>query len=338
MNSHKAMKKKKRKNFMEGMGGELPLRNVSGGNNPEAHVPEDLDLAGFETELSRLKGLSEEELANEVMKDTTPEDRRIIAAMTELAMADVTPEEYHAFYDMMQIMGEAMGVGPSKKEEPRHRVSARKPAHKPMKDASGRTLVLKIQMKDVHKPPMWREVEVPADADFLDLHHVVQTVMGFEDYHLWQFHRPGDREMSISETLDDDDMYMDFGIEKKEPSETPLTEYLAAKGDVMEYEYDYGDSWEFTVQVKDVREKKTEFPVCTKFKCEVNPLEDSGGIWGYEVNRENLAQWDGLTKKERKERASEQCFDSPDEYYSYLKSSLFDIDAVNRRLKSFWQG
>ena len=54
-------------------------------------------------------------------------------------------------------------------------------------DLKEKSLLLKIQMKRVTKPMMWREVEVPADMSILDLHDVIQCVVGLESSHLWQF-------------------------------------------------------------------------------------------------------------------------------------------------------
>jgi Plasmid pRiA4b ORF-3-like protein len=36
-------------------------------------------------------------------------------------------------------------------------------------------------------PPIWREVEVPTSITLLVLHDIIQAVMGWFDYHLWEF-------------------------------------------------------------------------------------------------------------------------------------------------------
>ncbi len=36
-------------------------------------------------------------------------------------------------------------------------------------------------------PPIWREVEVPTSITLKVLHDIVQAVMGWFDYHLWEF-------------------------------------------------------------------------------------------------------------------------------------------------------
>jgi|SRR5208337_1851981 len=37
------------------------------------------------------------------------------------------------------------------------------------------------------EPAIWREVEAPTSITFLELHHIVQSAMSWEDCHLWEF-------------------------------------------------------------------------------------------------------------------------------------------------------
>src|SRR3990172_76703 len=45
---------------------------------------------------------------------------------------------------------------------------------------------VKAVLKNV-RPPIWRRIQVPGDMPLHKLHSVIQTVMGWEDYHLHQF-------------------------------------------------------------------------------------------------------------------------------------------------------
>ncbi|MDE7430627.1 MAG: plasmid pRiA4b ORF-3 family protein, partial [Lachnospiraceae bacterium] len=137
--------------------------------------------------------------------------------MFSLSALGVTPEEYAQFYHLYNLTGElsenlfegkgdfddkifapGFGNGFSRK---RTEIKG----YEPLKDASGYTLVLKIQMKGVNKPPMWREVEVPADFNFMQLHDTIQTVTGLEDCHLWQFNKKAyDESLQIGVEMDED--------------------------------------------------------------------------------------------------------------------------------------
>jgi Plasmid pRiA4b ORF-3-like protein len=45
---------------------------------------------------------------------------------------------------------------------------------------------IKITLNDI-KPVIWRRVEVPLTSSLKALHEVIQPVMLFENYHLFQF-------------------------------------------------------------------------------------------------------------------------------------------------------
>ena len=307
---------KKRKNFMEGWSGG-PVKEAS--------------------HLQEIHDIMDELVSDPVMKamlDSMPEEGRIcFTRMFELAMMGVKPEEYKAFYQMFGLIGssfeseEASGMSfPGRKK----RVDIKE--NPKMENASDKTLVLKIQMKGVVKPPMWREVEVPADYDFLKLHDVIQMVTGLENSHLWQFGIDAyDDSLIIGVPMDDYGYGLDFLTD--DAGETPLTRYLHEKGDRLEYVYDFGDYWVFTVEVKKIIDRKCEFPVCVKFKSDLNALEDFGGPWNYVEAREDLADWDTLGKEERKERMEMHCFDSENDYIDFLESHKICIDEVNARLK-----
>ena len=45
---------------------------------------------------------------------------------------------------------------------------------------------VKITLKDT-KPPVWRKVMLPEHITFEELHHVIQMLFGWKDYHLHAF-------------------------------------------------------------------------------------------------------------------------------------------------------
>jgi hypothetical protein len=139
---------------------------------------------------------------------------------------------------------------------------------------SSEVLTLRVELAGT-SPLVWRRVLVNASSTFEDLHDVLQLAMGWEDYHLHAF-RVGDLRIGIADDDDDD--------------EAPLTDEASVSlGDVVGvggrfvYEYDFGDCWEHDVEVEasDEVPRALERPVCVggERAC---PLEDSGGVAGYE--------------------------------------------------------
>jgi hypothetical protein len=46
---------------------------------------------------------------------------------------------------------------------------------------------LKITLDGI-KPPIWCRIQVRGDISLFKLHKIIQVAMGWEDYHLHQFH------------------------------------------------------------------------------------------------------------------------------------------------------
>lgn len=137
-------------------------------------------------------------------------------------------------------------------------------------EADKKTLVLRIQLDYVTKPPMWRKVEVPADMTFDRLHRVIQCVMGWDGGHLHQFVT---KTAFIGDTSMDDDF---GGGPDLDDTEVVISQYLRAKGDKLKYEYDFGDGWEHTVSVLEVKDEVCEAPKLLQTKGG-KPVEDCGG-------------------------------------------------------------
>lgn len=49
-----------------------------------------------------------------------------------------------------------------------------------------KVLQLKIALSDI-KPEIWRRVQVKDSINFEEFHEIIQEVMGWEDYHLYEF-------------------------------------------------------------------------------------------------------------------------------------------------------
>lgn len=151
------------------------------------------------------------------------------------------------------------------------------------------TAETKAKMKTVHefritlrgiRPPIWRRIRVPTNYSFWDLHVAIQDAMGWLDSHLHAFRPESDDEIEIG--IPSDDPFVEDTIEMLAGWHTPMTEYLAAPGDRIEYAYDFGDDWTHDVVLDAVveRESRRKYPICVD-GARACPPEDCGGVQGY---------------------------------------------------------
>ncbi len=138
---------------------------------------------------------------------------------------------------------------------------------------------LKITIRGVSKPPIWRRVLVQTDITLRDLHEIIQRVMGWGNCHLhvftteWQEYGSPDPELGhVSD------------------QKVRLEQVLAGQGDRLRYTYDFGDDWEHDIVVEQTLtpEPGQAYPRCLAGKGACPP-EDCGGIWGYTELKEILA-------------------------------------------------
>jgi hypothetical protein len=144
-------------------------------------------------------------------------------------------------------------------------------------------LQLKIQIKGISKPPVWRKLLVPDHFTFHRLHQIIQAAFGWEDYHLYQF-SPNGYGSSPQIGLEDEEWTDEDLISAKK---VKLKEYLGQKGKTFTYIYDFGDDWTHRIVVEEVIDQKAIRAelLAGKGAC---PPEDCGGAWGYEDMKEAL--------------------------------------------------
>lgn len=159
----------------------------------------------------------------------------------------------------------------------------RPPLHEP------RILRIRAEL-DTSDPPIWREVDIRSDATLDVVHQVLQTAFGWEDAHLHRFAlggHPFDHGSQI--------FLCPFDLEEGEPdddggvsaAEVRIDETLQDPGDVLAYVYDYGDSWELTLRLEEVREAANDAPIAALVDgARAAPPEDSGGA----TDAESLAE------------------------------------------------
>jgi len=144
---------------------------------------------------------------------------------------------------------------------------------------------LAIALDEV-KPPVRRRVEVQLAVRLDQLHRIIQIVMGWENYHLYEFRVGRDVVYGIS--------YRDRDF----PGTSPLPAKKATLADILaqarnksfKYVYDIGDDWRHTVKLQAIADAEPEatYPrlLSAQGRC---PPEDVGGTWGYALYLEAMA-------------------------------------------------
>ena len=106
---------------------------------------------------------------------------------------------------------------------------------------------LRIELQDTD-PVIWRQVEVPTSVTLKVLHDIIQAVMGWLNYHLWEF-TIGKQRYGLPTNED-------WGTESRiEASKVRLRDVLKSRKNVIDYLYDFGDSWEHRITVTNIRPK-----------------------------------------------------------------------------------
>jgi hypothetical protein len=146
---------------------------------------------------------------------------------------------------------------------------------------AGDVYQLKITLRGVAKPPVWRRIAVPASVTLDLLHEVIQRVMGWEDGHLHVFSTPR-RDYGMPDS--------DLG--HADERKVTLAEVLARPGATMRYTYDFGDDWEHDIVLEKVLPPDPVAGLSCLAGKGACPPEDCGGAWGYASLKEALADPD----------------------------------------------
>lgn len=160
-------------------------------------------------------------------------------------------------------------------------------------------LTIRIELNEVDPSP-WRTIWVPETFNLLQLHKLIQAAMGWEDYHLHEYLIGGAR-VGIIDPYD--------LMEEPITDERKVSLYSLIRDGIFEfrYLYDFGDGWEHTVRIQDIRpiNRINYWAQCIDGK-NACPPEDVGGQTGYEhyieaiqdpnhEEHEDMWLWQGCT-------------------------------------------
>lgn len=134
-------------------------------------------------------------------------------------------------------------------------------------------------------PPIWRRILVSPNTTLFDLHYVIQTVMGWENYHPFVFRPPKKRGKDGFSRLKGFKLapfFVDIYEAEMEEIQNTLNMFLKEQGDFIWYQYDFGDFWEHKLFLEKIlpRSLEMQIPSCIKGKGACPP-EDIGGINAY---------------------------------------------------------
>ena len=138
---------------------------------------------------------------------------------------------------------------------------------------------VKIKLRGVVKPPVWRRLQLRADARLDHLHEMIVAAFGWEDYHMHCF-SSGRGEFGVP------DPQLGFFDERR----VTLGELIGGVGDRLGYTYDFGDDWQHEILIEELLDADPDvhYPVLVAAKGACPP-EDCGGPWGYAELKEILA-------------------------------------------------
>ena len=162
------------------------------------------------------------------------------------------------------------------------------------------TKIARIRIELEHIAPLiWRRVDVSLTTNLRALHEIIQAVMPWENYHLYQF-AVGERvygEPDPEDAVWGRKIYQAKGMRLGTLVERGLTE--------LHYTYDFGDDWHHRVILEEVLDATpgTDYPLFIDGE-RIAPPEDVGGPPGFmdfveamakprHPQRKDLVRWYG---------------------------------------------
>lgn len=150
-------------------------------------------------------------------------------------------------------------------------------AYSPKKDNGPILYKFKVTLVNDEFAPeggRWRRVVVPAKFSLLEFHVVLQTVFGWTNSHLHHFTRYDNNE--YIEYMVKGYMPDGIGPESKDERIYKLSDVFSDEKPLMEYEYDFGESWGHEVEFEGIvpADPKLDYPACIEGKW-ANRMDDN---------------------------------------------------------------
>ena len=181
----------------------------------------------------------------------------------------------------------------------------------------------KIQIKNITKPPVWRQLLIPDTFSFHKLHEVIQISFGWENCHLYMFNPKGYGSKPVIAIPSPED----WDKPDKNAKSTKLNQVFTSEKQSFTYIYDFGDDWVHHIVLEKILSDEIKYPVCLAGKGTCPP-EDCGGSWGYESLKAILDDPKHQEYLEMKEWLGLE--DNED-----WDPNIFDINEINEVLKKY---
>lgn len=134
---------------------------------------------------------------------------------------------------------------------------------------------LRVELMNI-EPRIWRRVEVSLTTNLRVLHELIQVIMSWENYHLYQF-TIGERiygEPSPEDTAWGHKVYHAKNMRLAALVDRGITE--------LDYTYDFGDNWQHRIAIEHIRtaDPDIDYPLYLDGE-RAAPPEDVGGPPGF---------------------------------------------------------
>jgi hypothetical protein len=124
---------------------------------------------------------------------------------------------------------------------------------------------LRVVLQGV-SPLVWRRLLVPSDISLADLHQVLQTVLGWSDFYLYEFHFHG----------------RTVGRDTGDPHAVRLADLALHRGERFRYRYNFFAYWECDIRLEALLSvRASPLPSCVAGRNPA-PDEEEGGAWQYQ--------------------------------------------------------
>ena len=178
--------------------------------------------------------------------------------------------------------------------------------------------ILTFHIKLVGTDPMvTRTFMASSEITMYELHHTIQVVMGWKNYHLYQF-EVDNAVIADRRLWDEDEMGPITDVK-----EVSVGDVFTELGTTAAYEYDFGDGWMHHLELVDRSNRPTKegLPIVISGD-NACPPEDCGGIHGYKDLIDILKDPNHPEHREYKVWAGKN-----------FNPSKFSLDACNAELK-----